>query len=59
MPVVDNTYVHYIYFTNEGVKTICGVCNRHRCSEELEKVDCPNCNRLIKETDIMKQIEDL
>lgn len=58
MPNIDPTYIHFLYRTNQGIKTACGVCNRHRCSENISEVNCPRCLRLINETDFLKLIEE-
>jgi hypothetical protein len=62
MSTVDPTYIHFLYHDVQGIRTACGVCNRHRCTEETTMVDlvdcCPNCKRLLTETDFLIQIKD-
>jgi len=56
--MVDLTYIHFVYSTNNGRLTACGVCLRHRCTENLEEVNCPRCDRIIKETNFLELIKE-
>lgn len=49
---------HFLYTTNRGRKTLCGVCLRNECTEKIQEVTCPNCLRLIHETDILKLLQE-
>lgn len=62
MSTVDLTYIHFKYYDTQGIRTACGVCNRHRCTEETKITDlidcCPNCKRLLLETNLLVQIKE-
>lgn len=54
----DVTIKHFYYPTNSGMKTLCGVCLRNECTEDLDKTTCLNCLRLINETNVIDQIKE-
>lgn len=51
--------LHFFFETSRGMVTACGVCLRHKCTEDISQVSCERCLRLIRETDLLKMIEDL
>ena len=59
MTEIDQNKKHFFYMTGNGRMTACGVCLRHICTENIEDVNCERCLRLIRETDLLKMIEDL
>jgi hypothetical protein len=56
---IEQTYIHFFYRTTSGMKVLCGVCVRHRCSENREEVTCERCLKLLMDPKVLRIIESL